>query len=121
MSCGRSSSPLIPGLSPKPQGGGTASLDERLVLIAIVYMLTSGCTWRQSPGEFGITRSTAHRRFAAWTRMGCGRGCTAPCWTSWAAAARSTGSARSWTPPPSRRKWGHADRPQSGRLHYEGQ
>ncbi|MEU8310759.1 transposase [Actinomadura sp. NPDC048955] len=60
--------PLMPGFSPRPQGGGTASLDERLVFTAIVYVLTSGCTWRQLPGEFGVTRSTAHRRFAAWTK-----------------------------------------------------
>lgn len=62
--------PLIPGFAPRPQGGGTASLDERLVFTAIVYVLTGGCTWRQLPGEFGVTGSAAHRRFAAWTAAG---------------------------------------------------
>jgi transposase len=62
--------PLVPGFSPGPQGGGTASLDERLVFTAIVYVLTSGCTWQELPGEFGVTRSTAHRRFAARTAAG---------------------------------------------------
>lgn len=62
--------PLIPQFTPRRQGGGTASLDDRLVFTAIVYVLTSGCSWRQLPGEFGVTRSTAHRRFAAWTAAG---------------------------------------------------
>lgn len=62
--------PLIPQFTPRAQGGGTASLDDRLVFTAIVYVLASGCTWRQLPGEFGVTRSTAHRRFTGWTKAG---------------------------------------------------
>lgn len=62
--------PLIPRYTPRRQGGGTASLDDRLVFTAIVYVLTSGCSWRQLPGEFGVTRSSAHRRFTAWTNAG---------------------------------------------------
>jgi transposase len=45
-------------------------LDDRLVFTAIVYVLTSGCAWRQLPGEFGVTRPTAHRRFGAWPHAG---------------------------------------------------
>ncbi|GAA0259422.1 hypothetical protein GCM10010492_70470 [Saccharothrix mutabilis subsp. mutabilis] len=35
---------------------------------ASVYVLTSGCTWRDLPPSFGVTVPTAHRRFTEWTR-----------------------------------------------------
>ena len=41
--------PLIPKFRPRPQGGGTAPLDDRAVFTAIVYVLTSGCAWRDLP------------------------------------------------------------------------
>ncbi len=37
---------------------------------AVVYVLTAGCSWRQLPEEFGVSRPTAHRRFHAWTKAG---------------------------------------------------
>ena len=62
--------PSIPRFTARPQGGGTAPADDRTVLAAIVYVLTSGCAWRHLPAEFGVSRATAHRRFTAWTRAG---------------------------------------------------
>lgn len=62
--------PLIPGFVPRPQGGGTAPADDRAVLTAIVYVLTSGCGWRELPPSFGVSFQTAHRRFGQWTRAG---------------------------------------------------
>ena len=47
--------PLIPGFKPRPQGGGTAPLPARAVFTAIVYVLTSGCAWRDLPPSFGVT------------------------------------------------------------------
>jgi transposase len=60
--------PLIPGFAPRPQGGGRAGVDDRAVFTAIVYVLTSGCAWRQLPPSFGVDFRTAHRRFTAWSR-----------------------------------------------------
>ncbi|SFT95777.1 Putative transposase of IS4/5 family [Actinopolyspora lacussalsi subsp. righensis] len=37
---------------------------------AIVYVLTSGCSWRDLPPSFGATVPTAHRRFQQWTEAG---------------------------------------------------
>ncbi|WP_035304633.1 transposase, partial [Actinokineospora inagensis] len=37
--------PLIPGFVSRPQGGGTAPLDDRAVFTAIVFVVTSGCAW----------------------------------------------------------------------------
>ena len=62
--------PLIPRFQPRPQGGGTAPLPDRAVLTAIVYVLTSGCAWRDLPSWLGVPFQTAHRRFTQWTDAG---------------------------------------------------
>lgn len=62
--------PLIPRFTPRPQGGGTAPVDDRAVFTAVVFVLTSGCPWRLLPPSFGVTVPTAHRRFTDWTRAG---------------------------------------------------
>ena len=62
--------PLIPEFRPRPQGGGTAPLDDRAVFTAIVYVLASGCAWRDLPPSFGVPFQTVHRRFGQWTRAG---------------------------------------------------
>ncbi|MEU8625067.1 IS5 family transposase [Streptomyces sp. NPDC048669] len=64
------SAPLLPRFASRPQGGGTAPVDERAVLTAVVYVLTSGCAWRFLPESFGVSPATAHRRFAMWTKAG---------------------------------------------------
>lgn len=62
--------PLLPGFMPRPQGGGTAPVEERAAFAAVVYVLTSGCAWQHLPGDFGVSPATAHRRFTAWTKAG---------------------------------------------------
>nr|WP_322768859.1 transposase [Frankia sp. Cr1] len=62
--------PLLPGFQSRPQGGGTAPVEDRAVFTAVVYVLTAGCSWRHLPEEFGVSRPTAHRRFQAWTKAG---------------------------------------------------
>lgn len=34
---------------------------------AIIFVATTGCTWRQSPPVFGPSGPAAHRRFTGWT------------------------------------------------------
>ncbi|MET8966099.1 transposase [Streptomyces sp. NPDC004074] len=51
--------PLLPSFSARPQGGGTAPVDERAVFTAVVYVLTSGCAWRHLPENF--RRLAGHR------------------------------------------------------------
>ncbi len=53
--------PLIPKFAARRQGGGTAPVDDRAVFTAIVFVLTSGCAWRQLPPAFGVSVPTAHR------------------------------------------------------------
>ncbi|MGW4720368.1 IS5 family transposase [Nocardia sp. NPDC004260] len=62
--------PLLPQFTARPQGGGTAPVDERAVFTAVVFVLTSGCAWRMLPPSFGVTVPTAHRRFSVWTEAG---------------------------------------------------
>jgi transposase len=62
--------PLMPRFTSRPQGGGTAPVDERAVFTAVVYVLTSGCAWRHLPESFDVSPATAHRRFTVWTEAG---------------------------------------------------
>ncbi|MFI0976319.1 transposase [Streptomyces sp. NPDC021093] len=59
--------PLLPALSPRPQGGGRAATDARRVMVAVVYVVTSGCSWQQLPSSFGVSVPTAHRWFTRWS------------------------------------------------------
>ncbi len=62
--------PLIPPQRVRPPGEGTAMADPRAVLAAVVSVLTTGCAWPPLPPGFGVSKATAHRRFAAWTHAG---------------------------------------------------
>lgn len=54
----------------RPQGGGTRTRLDETLFAAIIYVLGSGCAWRALPPCFGISKSTAHRRFMIWSRAG---------------------------------------------------
>lgn len=43
---------------------------DREALAAIIFVATSGCTWRQLPPVFGPSWQTVYRRFAQWSRDG---------------------------------------------------
>lgn len=56
-----------PQIPTRPQGGGRRRVDDRAVLAAIIFVATSGCTWRQLPPVFDASWQTVHRRFSEWT------------------------------------------------------
>ncbi|MCR8580051.1 transposase, partial [Streptomyces sp. Isolate_219] len=53
---------VVPAAPVRPQGGGRRRYGDRQVLAAIVFVATTGCTWRQLPPGFGLSGPTAHRR-----------------------------------------------------------
>ena len=54
-----------PHLLPPRQRSRHPSPDRRLVLDAILYVLTTGCQWRQLPKDFP-PKSTVHNYFVDW-------------------------------------------------------
>ncbi|WP_435852309.1 IS5 family transposase [Streptomyces massasporeus] len=52
----------------RPQGGDKRRAGDRECLAAIIFVATSGCTWRQLPPVFGPAWPTVYRRFAQWSR-----------------------------------------------------
>jgi len=59
---------VVPPTPSRPQGGGRRRYGDREVLAAIIFVATSGCTWRQLPPSFGPSGPTAHRRFSEWSK-----------------------------------------------------
>jgi transposase len=62
--------PLTPPSRVRSLGGGTQDTPDETLFAAIVRVLESGCAWRAFPPCFGISKSTAHRRFLIWSRAG---------------------------------------------------
>ncbi|GGQ32697.1 hypothetical protein GCM10010266_64730 [Streptomyces griseomycini] len=62
--------PLIPPSKVRPQGGGTQDTPDETLFAANIYVLVSSCAWRTLPPCFGVSKSTAHRRFVIWSRAG---------------------------------------------------
>jgi transposase len=58
---------LLPPGRQRIQGGGRPRADERAGLVAVVFVLTSGGSWRSIPESLGVAVATAHRRFCEWT------------------------------------------------------
>jgi transposase len=60
--------PLLPKHRPSPKGGAPRR-DDRPCLEAILYVLRGGIAWKLLPRkEFGVSGSTAWRRFHEWTQ-----------------------------------------------------
>lgn len=61
---------LISGFIPKPKHGGRPrTTDERAVVNAIMYVVRTGCQWRQLPTNFPPWQTVYHY-FDAWQRKG---------------------------------------------------
>jgi hypothetical protein len=60
--------PLLPSPISRPQGGGTPRIQDEATFAAIVYVLATGCAWRELPKVFGVSWQTTHRRFTHWAK-----------------------------------------------------
>src|SRR5260221_4532484 len=54
--------PLIP---PAKRGGNRRHVDERSIVDALMYILSTGCQWRSSPHDTAA-RSAGHDHFSSW-------------------------------------------------------
>jgi transposase len=63
--------PLLPP-RPRPQGpGGRPRIDDRAALEGILFVLRTGCRWRDLPPQLGCgSGHTAWRRLRAWQDAG---------------------------------------------------
>jgi transposase len=63
--------PLLP-TRPRPRGpGGWPRIDDRAALDAILFVLRTGCRWRDLPPQLGFRSGhTAWRRLRAWQEAG---------------------------------------------------
>ena len=64
-------SPLIPPQLPPRGPGGRPRIDDRAALEGILFVLHTGCRWRDLPGELGCgSGHTAWRRLRDWQEAG---------------------------------------------------
>ena len=63
--------PLIPALPPPRGPGGRPRVPDRAALEGIVFVLVTGCRWRDLPPDLGCgSGQTAWRRLRTWQRAG---------------------------------------------------
>lgn len=61
--------PLIPIKPPDPRGG-RPRVDDRTALVGIVFVLRTGISWNDLPGELGVSGVTCWRRLRDWQHAG---------------------------------------------------
>ncbi|MGP3966823.1 substrate-binding domain-containing protein [Streptomyces sp. 6N223] len=68
----RIAAPLLPSDRPsRPQGGGRRRAPDRSVLAALLYLASTGGSWRTlPPAMFGVSGATVQRRLAEWQGFG---------------------------------------------------
>jgi transposase len=62
---------VAPHIPAAKSGGRRRTTDVRTVLDAIIYLLHTGCQWRQLPGDFPPW-PTVHGYFRSWRLTGVG-------------------------------------------------
>ncbi|MDH3395568.1 MAG: transposase [Nitrosopumilus sp.] len=54
---------------PKPARTGRPRCDDRVTINGIMFVLVTGCRWREMPEKYG-SKSTAHLRLQKWQQRG---------------------------------------------------
>ena len=118
--------PLLPRPVRRFRYPGRQRLDDRAVLQGILFVLHTGIGWEHLPQELGFgSGMTAWRRLHAWQEAEVWQRLhLVCCWSGCRPRVRSTGAARSSTPPTCRQKRGGwlgpspVDRGRAGVKHH---
>jgi len=54
---------------PRSPLGGRPRKDDKIILAAIMFLLSTGIQWKALPNCFGVSSSTVHARFKEWTKL----------------------------------------------------
>lgn len=57
-------------LLPKPKKTGRRRADDRETIDGILYVLSTGCRWKDMPHDIDASPSTCHRRFQEYEKRG---------------------------------------------------
>lgn len=57
-------------LSPRRKHTGRPPADFKNVADGILYVLSTGCRWRDIPHDYGVSDTTCYRYFQQWVRTG---------------------------------------------------
>lgn len=60
---------LLRPLLPKPAGTGRPAMEHRLIIEGIVWIMSTGSSWRDLPARFGPWQ-TVFRRYQRWRKEG---------------------------------------------------
>lgn len=103
----------------RPQGCGKRRAGDRECLAAIIFVATSGCTWRQLPPVFGRPGPPFTGASPSGARPGCGPGSTGSSSTNSVRGASWTGRGARSIRSASGRQKGASDRTESARPWQE--
>ncbi|MFI0716669.1 transposase [Streptomyces inhibens] len=99
---------VVPEPPSRPRGGGRRRYGDREVLAAIIFVATSGCTWRQLPPSCGPSGPTAHRRSMRrrkFPTVAAGKGGDSFSWLTWGCSGRRSPRGRPVAPATLRASW----------------
>jgi transposase len=61
---------LAPLLVPRRRRTGRPPADLKNVVDGILYVLSTGCRWRDIPHDYGVSDTTCYRYFRQWIKTG---------------------------------------------------
>ena len=61
---------ILPFIRHKPRKTGRPPADLYEVVNGMLYVLSTGCRWRDLPHDFDVHYTTCYRRFIAWVKDG---------------------------------------------------
>lgn len=61
---------LAPLLTTSPQATGRPRANLKAIVDGVLYVLSTGCRWRDIPHDYGVSDTTCYRYFHHWIKTG---------------------------------------------------